>query len=619
MKSIQLFNSIVGDKGVLYNYHSLHEEILKAISSMHDEYKNKIMYFDDTIDEIKDQMNFFENERIDLIDQNIMDKIEQIKEVSIKIESFTSQLSDISKKIKHAEIEKSRAGEIYGSKKEDYIFLAIQKIDKQNLILSDIVEQVQNMRKGIDALEDMSKRVYEELLDKNKNSITRSFYVEAVKLGLEASSGNKKGEKIEKYARAIEYLRLVSEGKSKVDFDYVDKVLDSLEKIGIDVSYEKNLIKNLKQINEPLLLDESSIRLNQILEKLNEKSKDFKDKVLDLRSEALSYLKASYEFIDNPALNYEINSDKIKEFELRYETSLSKDLVSNFPELYDTYNDIINYIKPKIEALSSKYLQDNSKVKYFFLEVPSCNKAIKTDIMILVKNPLSVTLEEIFISKEISIPMEETYNLDVLDNKIFFSINKLEPNKIYQRKLSGKTIPLRCSDSTLSSENDIYILSKEINPLTPLDQILVSIEIPQNSRVVSLFPGKLISNNEVLIDNVYKEITLQVKYVDAQLNQTDNNESQSQFVQNYTIDSETRKDMLERLNEINNRIQDLCYFIECNDLKKIYDDLKIQYDNNKDLDFLEIEQKINEKSDSVLVSLTNYSFTKIDNLKKLFL
>lgn len=626
-----LYNSIVGDDGLLYDYYALHKDTRKAIKDMFYEYKSKVYSFEDKLEVVEGKKDLLVKNEINLIDQDILNQI-NFKSSGISAQttgSFRDQIEEISKKIKNIKREKQRSESIYSSEEEDYLFLAIERLDTQNLILSDLLTQLENLGENSKNMEGLLKQDYENMIQsviQNGIDITNSFYLKALEYGKKAETSNSRGKKLLNYVEALKFLKLAQENNFDLDFSYVEKVLESLKKQGLDVREETAVIEKLKKIDDPDLSHDVYIKKESIIEKLRQRAHNIEEKVEDLRTQAFSYLEIVKEFLKNPALASEFDFKYINKLDSEYKTASSKDILLNAPELLHTYSNIVSSLKQKIDKATSTYLEKELLTDFFFLEIPRCNEFVSTEILISVRNPFDVSLTDIKISKKLDTEAD-IREPNFLDNSIFLDIDKLEPSMIFQRKLNGRTRPLICSEGKITKKNilskEIYTLKKNIIPRVKIDRAIIDLELKEVS-IISVFPGELISSDEgkkVLLEKLYKNMTLIVEFLEEYSNVTVS-KTEEQVAKDYNANTTTRVEYTEKLALLNNQIQKICYFTDCKEIQKDYKELKKKYDEGKVLNFSEIEEKIDDVAREILQNFNGeellFRLNKIKELKGKF-
>lgn len=527
----QIFNLIVGDKGLLYDYFSLHKDSEEAIPEMKDDYESKKIDFDDKFDALSEDISMLKDEKVDLMTQDVVNSIDfkEDKLVSGKAGSPSDKIYAISRSLRALDIERQRAESIYKSKDEDYVYSATEKIDGQRLILSELLSQVDSLKVDLAYIEKSVKDSYLEL-SSNKD-LSNSFYVEAVKIGEATKKEKTLGERIVGYLEAIKYLKLAKEGNKEPDFSYVDGVLDSLTKYGFDVSSEKSTVEKLKTIKQPELSSDVTITLDAIKEKLNQETASLQNKILDLKEKASYYLEALNDFKRDPDVSKFVDDSKLTELELKFDKANKKDVLSNIDFLADTYNGLIKEASAIIRPASSAYLKDFVVVSQSFSKDLNCQESTDTELLVLVKNPLRVQLNDIKISYNLQFLFKQDGSGNFSD-VIELLIPLIEPGKTYDKTLDGLSKLKEC---------------------------------PDNLTVELLQPESTTAQD---------------------LNRT------------------------EELIKLGNQLEDLCYFTNCTELRKMYSSLK-----KDSSDFGPFINKLDEGAGKILL-MFNGTAERIEKLKQ---
>jgi hypothetical protein len=448
--AIFVYNQIVGYPGpsLLNDYFGYHSNLTSLMLQMRNDYNDSVSDFNQKISALEEKLGGLDAEKIYLVKQDITDTITSQAEGTLSItagrgSSLSEKFNSFKGELEQLSLEKDLAERLFAQKQDDYLFLSAESTRRLNSELSELLSLTDSLRNGLISLRDKAKTVYNELLQKNEQRKTTQLYLSALELGNRAE-GKTMGESISDYSAAINYLLFIQNSDQNAlaldsSFNYLSKVVKSLDGFGIDVSYEQDQLSRLTQIDDKSLYPSVYLATQELVSKLESKADFGLRKLYDLRDKITAYFADYNSFLEDPSISQKLDRDKIDGYEKYFDGSLSSDELSNLDELYTKYYEIEKYLRQKFNSIASGYLSGFIDYSYDFLESPRCLNFTRARILLSVKNPTSVTFSNVTLSKKLDIATD-------LENPIFFTISSIQPGEIKYKEFQANIL-YNCSEN----------------------------------------------------------------------------------------------------------------------------------------------------------------------------
>ena len=501
-QAVSIFNQIIGYPGpsLLEDYFEYHKNLSSITIQMQNDYEDSADVFDQRVSEVREKLAELKGEKIFLVNQDVMNTITGQSGSSVLLapgqgSSLSEKFVYLSKELEVVMIGKGDAERTLGQKQDDYLFIATEKIRELDFLLSELLSSAGSLQNSLVELRDRAKGAYGRLLQENAGKKTASLYLAA--LGLGEKSKNSLGEEIVDYSKAINYLSFVQSPDSVLtldsDFEYLKRVLKSLDGFGLDVSYEKEQYDRLIKINDERLYSQVYFSIQELISKLRAKSDFGIRKVYALRDKIAAYFADYHAFLAEPGISGKLDGKKIDGLEKDFENSLTFDELSNLDALYKKYQETYLYLGSEFNSIASDYLSGFVSYSYDF-ESPVCQNLSKVHILVGVKNPSSVTFSHVSLSKKLNLTTD-------LENPVLFYVDSIGPGEIKYREYSANAF-YNCSNDVSLASNRTQIEKKFFDMSNRMVQLCLFKEC---SKLKKVYKEAYSKSNTTLIEDALSE------------------------------------------------------------------------------------------------------------------